>query len=64
MSAMTSAKAMLHILQQGPSESTLSFETPNQVIMNISKDINVIVKKYQTQMRKESETKPKNESQC
>jgi hypothetical protein len=44
---MTSIKAMLHILQQGPRENTLSFETPNQTIKNISKDINVTTKKFQ-----------------
>jgi hypothetical protein len=37
---------MLHILQQGRSEGTPSFETPNQVIRNILKDIIVATKKY------------------
>jgi hypothetical protein len=45
VNAMTSIKAMLHILQQRCSEGTPSFETPNQAIMNISKDIDVTTKK-------------------
>jgi hypothetical protein len=58
VNAMTSTKAMLHILQQGCSEGTPSFETPNQAIMNISKDIDVTTKKSQTQKWKEPEAKP------
>ncbi len=46
---MMPMKAMLHILQQGHNEGTLSFETFDQAIRNISKDINVATKKSQTQ---------------
>ncbi len=43
---MTPAKVVFHILQQGPSEGTLSFETLDRVIRNISKDINATTQKY------------------
>jgi len=43
---MTSIEAMLHILQQGCSEGTPSFETHDQAINNISKDIDVTMKKF------------------
>ncbi len=49
MNAMMLAQIMFHILQQGLGEGTPSFETPNQVIKNISKDIDVIAQKDQTQ---------------
>ncbi len=56
---MTPAKVVFHILQQGPSEGTLSFETLDRVIRNISKDINATTQKYWTQKRKEPLAKPK-----
>lgn len=60
VNAMTSTKVVLHILQQGPSESTPSFETHDQTIRNISKDINVVAKKQiQTQKWKEPKAKPR-----
>jgi hypothetical protein len=37
--AMMLVEYMLHILQQRPKESTLSFKTFNHAIRNISKDI-------------------------
>ncbi len=55
---MMLVEVVLHILQQGPSESTLSFETFDQVIMNISKDINATTNKFQTQKWKKLEAKP------
>ncbi len=45
VNAMTLVKTMLHILQQGPNEGTLSFETFDQTIKNISNDINVVATK-------------------
>jgi hypothetical protein len=36
---------VLHILQQGHNESIPSFETPDQAIMIISKDMDVTPKK-------------------
>jgi hypothetical protein len=45
VNAMTPAKAMFHIPQQGCSEGTSSFETLDQAIKNISKDINDASKK-------------------
>jgi hypothetical protein len=42
---MTPVEAMFHVLQGGPEEGTLSFETHNQTIKNISKDIDVMAKK-------------------
>jgi hypothetical protein len=56
---MTSTEAMLHIFRQRPSEGTQSFETPNQIIRNISKDIDVTTKKSQTKKWKEPKEKPK-----
>jgi len=50
---------MFHIFQQGPSESTLSFQTLDQAIKNISKDINATTKKSWTQKHKELEAKPR-----
>jgi hypothetical protein len=52
---MTPVKTMLHILQQGHSEGTLSFETLDQTIRNISKDIDATTNKFQTQKWKEPE---------
>jgi hypothetical protein len=49
VNAMTLVKVVLHILQQGPNESTLSFETVDKTIRNISNDINVVTKKFRTQ---------------
>jgi hypothetical protein len=37
MNVMMLVEAVLHILQQGCSKGTLSFEAPDQVIKNISK---------------------------
>jgi hypothetical protein len=54
---MTSVEGMFHILQQGPKKCTLSFETPNHAIKNISKDIDVTTKKVWTQKQKELEAK-------
>jgi len=48
MNAMTSVETMFHILQEGPVEGTPSFETLDQAIKNISKDINVMENKAQT----------------
>jgi hypothetical protein len=48
MNVMMSIEAMFHILQQGPEEGTPSFETLNQAIKNISKDINVVENKART----------------
>ncbi len=52
VNAMSSTKAVLHILQQGRNESTPNFETIDRVIKNISKDINVATKKSRTQKQK------------
>jgi hypothetical protein len=46
---MNVAKIVLHILQQGCNEGTLSFETLDQSIRNISNNINAATKKSQTQ---------------
>jgi hypothetical protein len=58
MNAMSSAKAVLHILQQGCNEGAPNFETLDQAIKNISKNIIVVAKKSQTQKRKKPNTKP------
>ncbi len=54
---MTLVEAMFHILQQGFRKGTLIFETPDQVIKNISRDIDVVAKKAQKQKRQELEVK-------
>jgi hypothetical protein len=54
MNAMMLAQTMFHILQQGLEEGAPSFETLNQVIKNISKDIQ---HKAQTQTCKELKAK-------
>jgi hypothetical protein len=54
---MTLVEAMFHILQQGPRKGTLIFETLDQVIKNISRDIDVVAKKAQKQKRQELEVK-------
>jgi hypothetical protein len=58
MNVMMLVETLLHILQQGCSEGTSSFETFNQSIGNISNDINAATKKSQKQKQKESEAKP------
>lgn len=58
MNVMMLAKIVLHILQQGCNEGTMSFETLNRSIRYISNDINAATKKSQTQKQKESEAKP------
>ncbi len=45
VNAMMLVKAMLHILQQGLEKGTLNFEIFDQVIKNISKDIDVTTDK-------------------
>jgi hypothetical protein len=55
VNAMTPVEAMLHILQQGHSEGTSSFETLDQTIRNISKDIDATTNKSQTQKWKKLE---------
>ncbi len=57
VNAMTSTEAMFHIFQQGLGEGTLSFETLDYVIMNISKDINAMTQKVRTQKRKKPKAK-------
>jgi hypothetical protein len=46
------SETMFHIIQQRPKEGTLNFETFDQAIENISKDINAMAKKARTQKRK------------
>jgi len=46
MNAMMIIQVVFHILQQGPNEGTLSFETFDQAHRNISKDINAATKKF------------------
>jgi hypothetical protein len=57
MNAMMLAKVVLQILQQGPKEGTLNFETSHQVIRNISKDIDVTTNKAQMQKLKKMKAK-------
>ncbi len=57
INVMSSTEAMLHIFQWGWNEGTPNFETLDQAIKNISKDINVIAKKSWTQKWKEPEAK-------
>jgi hypothetical protein len=45
VNAMMSVEIVFHILQQGPKECTLNFETLHQIIKNISEDINVVINK-------------------
>jgi hypothetical protein len=59
VNAMMSIEVLLHILQQGPNEGTLSFETHDHAIRNILKDINVIAKKSRTQSRKNQKQNPR-----
>ncbi len=59
VNANMTVETTLHILQQGPNESTLNSETCDQAIMNISKDIDATTKKFGTQKRKKLEAKPK-----
>jgi hypothetical protein len=54
---MTLVEVMFHILQQGPIKGTPSFQTHNQAIKNISKDINPMANKVQTQKHKEPKEK-------
>ncbi len=49
VNAMMLVKAMLHILQRGGNEGTPSFETHDQAIRIISKDIDATTEKPQTQ---------------
>ncbi len=58
VNAMTLIEIVLDILQQGCSEGTPSFETLDQVIRINSKDIDVIIMKFQTQKLKKSKAKP------
>ncbi len=58
VNAMTPTEVVLYILQQGCSEGTPSFETLDQVIRINSKDIDVIIMKFQTQKLKKSKAKP------
>ncbi len=46
VNAMMLIQIVCHILQQAPSEGTLSFETLDQVFKNISKDIYAATKKF------------------
>jgi hypothetical protein len=50
--AITSIEAMLYILQRRPSEGTLSFETFDQLIRNISKDIDATVEILNTKAKR------------
>jgi len=59
VNAMMPMKVVFHIFQQGPNEGTPSFEKPDQVIRNISKDINVTTKTFRTKKRKEHMANPK-----
>ncbi len=59
MNVMTLDEIVFHILQQGCSEGTSSFETLDQATWNISKDIDVATKKFRTQKWKELEQNPK-----
>jgi hypothetical protein len=45
MNVMMLIEVVLHILQQGPSEGALNFETLDQAIKNTSNDINATTKK-------------------
>ncbi len=58
VNAMLLAKNVFHILQQRHNESISSFETPNQAIRIISKDMDVATKKSWTQKWKKLEAKP------
>jgi len=57
VNVMMLAKAVLHILQQGPEEGTLNSETFDQAIRNISKDIDVTTNKAEMQKLKELKAK-------